>query len=83
MAGLNPQNAAEVNQDIGTVLRQFVSIKEAVARRQTFLAATDLKIAPYSMTAGDETNIKSAVSGLNTALQAFDMTFVNRLTGLF
>jgi len=81
--GNYPRSADEVNVTIGTTLRQFLQVKNAVAQHQTWLAqgSTDLKVAPYSMSAGDETNLKSAISGLNTALQAISMTFVDRCTG--
>ena len=35
------------------------------------------------MTEEDETLIKSAVNGLNTDLQAIDMTFISRLVGMW
>lgn len=83
MAGSAPQTAADVNQAVGSLVRQIIGIRDQVARFQTYMAATDLKAAPLSMASADEANIKSAISGLNTALQAIDYTFVNRLNGLF
>jgi hypothetical protein len=83
VSGLAPTTVSEINNDVGLLLRQFVHVREGVARRQSWLAANDLKAVPYSMTAADEQNIKTAIANLNTALQAFDMTFINRCTGLF
>lgn len=83
MAGGNPSSAAEVNSYVGSLLRQFQNLRDQVARSQLWMAANDLKTAPYSMTSGDEANIKSAISGLNTALGAVDTTFIKRLDGLW
>lgn len=80
-AGLAPATLTEVNTKIGTTLRQFSDVRSTLLQHQRWLAATDLKVAPYNMAAADETNLKSAVAGLNTELQAFDMTFVDRCTG--
>lgn len=81
--GLSPNNASEVNISVGQLCRQFTQVKEAVHRQQGWLVATDLKAEPYLMSADDETLLKSAVSTLDTALEAVDMTFINRLTGLW
>ncbi len=83
MAGTNPQTANDVNVVAGGLGRQFVLLQQQVARNQAWLAAHDLKIAPYNMTSADEADVKSAISGLNTALAAIDRTFIDRLTGLF
>ena len=80
--GLAPLNGAEVNQSVGTVLRQFAENRSLVHQHQAWLAATDLKVDPYNLTADDETLIKSAVSVLDGDLQAVDMTFISRLIGL-
>jgi hypothetical protein len=81
--GLSPSTSGEVNVQTGQLLRNFTAVKEAVHRQQGWLVATDLKVAPYNMSADDETLIKSALSGLDTSLAAVDMTFINRLTGLW
>jgi hypothetical protein len=83
MAGANPSTAAEVNAAVGSILRQFMLNREQVARYQDFMAATDLLAPPYSMAQADNDNIKSALSTLDTALQAYDTVFVDRLTGLY
>lgn len=83
MAGMNPANASEVHFSVGSTLRAFVNAKDSVGRAQSSLAPLDLKIAPYSMTAEDETLIKSAINQLDTALDAVDMTFINRLIGIY
>lgn len=82
-SGLYPKDSAEVNMQAGSLLRQYVNTKDMISRYQAWMAATDLKSAPYTHIAGDETNLKTAIAGLNTALQAIDQTFINRCTGLF
>lgn len=81
--GLAPGNAYDVNYAIGTHLRQYVDIMESIGHDHDSLAPLDLKAEPYNMSADDETLIKSAINGLHDALQAVDMTFINRLTGLW
>ena len=83
MAGLTPSTAAEINNNVGVVLRRFVDDRESVLHLQASLAPLDLKAEPYLMTEEDETLIKSAVNGLNTDLQAIDMTFISRLVGMW
>lgn len=87
MAGANPQTASDVNVMVGSLLRQFIAFQQQTARYQAWMAANDLKVITNwpAAAAGvsDEANIKSAISGLNTALAAIDLTFINRLTGLF
>ena len=81
--GLNPVTSDEVNLNVGTLLRQFVDIKENVGHYQEWLAGVDLKAAPYYMEADLETLLKSAVNGLDSSLDTVDMTFINRLVGLW
>jgi len=81
--GLTPATADEVNNSVGNILRQFTDIKESVNHLADNLAPLDLQAEPYLMSAEDETLIKSAVNGLDTALDAIDMTFVVRLTGMW
>jgi len=81
-AGLAPQSANEVNMNVGQVLRQFTDVRGLVHQHWLWLQAEDLKVAPYNMTADDETLIKSALGPLDTSLQAVDMTFISRLIGL-
>jgi len=81
--GLDPENADDVNRQIGTHLRQFVNIKETIGHDQDWLAGSSLGDPPYNFSASQETDIKTAIAQLNTALDAVDMTFINRLTGLF
>lgn len=83
MAGATPSTADQVNFSVGQHLQQFVTMKDIISHDEASLSGLSLQGAPYNMTAGDETNIKTAISQLNTALQAIDMTFINRLTGLF
>lgn len=81
--GLSPRTADEVNNLIGTQMRQFVDVRNVISGSQAWLVAADLKVDPYNMTAEDETLIKSAVADLDTALQGVDMTFITRLVGLY
>ena len=83
MVGLAPINAAEVNNNVGIILRQFVDNKESISHLRESLASLDLKVSPYEMSPDDETLIKSAVNSLDTDLDSIDMTFINRLVGLW
>ena len=47
------------------------------------LVGLHLKAAPYYFTAAQETDLKTAVSQLDAALDAVDMTFINRIVGMF
>ena len=80
--GTNPRNADEVNSLIGLHLRDFVVMKGRINQDANFLAQADLKAAPYYFTEEQETQLKSAVSGLDTELDAVDMTFINRIIGM-
>jgi hypothetical protein len=81
--GLAPGSSYDVNYAIGTHLRSFIDIKEMITHDYDGLAGIDLKAEPYNMSPDDETLIKSAINGLHTALEAVDMTFINRLVGLW
>jgi hypothetical protein len=81
--GTQPQSAAEVNMSTGTHLRGFIACKGTIHQDEDFFAATDLKAAPYYFSADQETALKSAISSLDTALQAVDMTFINRIVGMW
>jgi len=81
--GVSPRSGDEVNTAIGTLLREFTAVKEKVGHNHNWLGGEDLKGPPYNLSADDETLIKSAIADLDTALDALDMTFINRLTGLF
>jgi hypothetical protein len=83
MAGLTPSTALEINNNVGRILRSFVDDRESVLHLAASLAPLDLQAEPYLMTPEDETLIKSAVNGLNTDLQAIDMTFISRLVGMW
>jgi hypothetical protein len=56
---------------------------ETINHDREWLASIDLKAPPYELSADDETLIKSAVLDLDEALGAIDMTFIQRLTGLW
>jgi hypothetical protein len=81
--GSQPKNAGQVNDSVGLHLRQFLAAKAAVNQDQDWFAGTDLKAAPYYFTADQETQLKTAVSELDEALDAIDLTFVNRIVGMF
>jgi hypothetical protein len=80
--GAQPTTAGEVNARIGNCLRDFVKIQQTIGQNANWIAGVDLKVAPYFFTAQQETDLKSAVIGLDTGLDGIDMTFVNRLIGL-
>ena len=81
--GLTPTTAAELNNSVGNILRQFTDIKESVNHLADALAPLVLTGEPYLMTPEDETLIKSAVNSLDSGLDSIDMTFVVRLTGMW
>jgi hypothetical protein len=83
LAGLTPSTAAEIDNNVGVILRRFVDDRESVMHLAASLAPLDLQADPYNMTPEDETLIKSAVNGLNNDLQAIDMTFISRLVGMW
>jgi hypothetical protein len=80
--GTNPKSADEVNGLVGTHLRGFVATKATIQQDQNFMAATDLKAAPYWFSDTQETDIKTAISQLDQALQGIDMTFISRIIGM-
>ena len=80
--GTQPRNADEVNALVGTHLRGFISSKHTINQDHDFFASVDLKAAPYYFTVDQETLIKSAIADLDTALDAIDMTFINRIVGM-
>lgn len=82
-AGLSPKSADEVNNNVGVILRRFVDDKESITHLRESLAGLTLTEPPYSMTPEDETLIKSAINGLDDALDQVDMTFINQLVGLW
>jgi hypothetical protein len=81
--GSQPKNAGQVNDTVGLHLRQFLGAKAAVNQDQDFFAGVDLKAAPYYFTPDQETQLKTAISQLDAALDAIDLTFVNRIVGMY
>jgi hypothetical protein len=81
--GTNPRNADEVNGLVGTHLKGFLASKGTIEQDQNFMAATDLKAAPYYFSDAQETQIKTAIAQLNTSLQTVDLTFISRIVGMF
>ena len=82
-AGLTPKSADEVNTFVGSHLRNLITIIETINHDADSLAPLDLTKDPYLMSPGDAANVQTAIAGANTYLQAMDMTFINRLVGLF
>jgi predicted RNA methylase len=83
MVGMNPKSADEVNFSVGQVLRQFVAAKDAVNRSQQSLTTLVLTDPPFGMTPGDDATLKTAMNELDTALDAIDMTWINRIIGIY
>lgn len=81
--GTNPKSADEVNGLVGTHLKGFLASQATIHQDQNFMAATDLTAAPYYFDSTQESDIKSAISALDTALQAIDLTFISRIVGMF
>lgn len=72
---IGPQlTSADVNNTGAQIVRQMYSAMDNVRRFQAFLAATDLKVAPYSMTSGDEAQMKSAFGDLDKLRTIFEGT---------
>lgn len=80
--GTQPRDADQVNNLVGTHLRQFMATKLTINQDHDFLAATNLQDPPYFFTVEQETLIKSAIADLDTALDAIDTTFISRLIGM-
>lgn len=87
------QSAADINHSVGSIAAQLDHLMVQIQRVQVFMAATDLKVAPYTMSSGDEATIKSAMTdldqlrqvyqGLATRTPAYDYrTFAKQLIGL-
>lgn len=81
--GTNPKNADEVNGLVGTHLKGFLASVVTIHQDQNFMLATDLKASPYGFLDTQETEIKTAISQLDLALQAIDLTFISRIVGMF
>jgi hypothetical protein len=81
--GLNPRSSDEVNTLVGGLLREFIVHKERVGHYQSWLAGVQLAGDPWFMDPDVEATIKAAVNGLDTSLDAVDMTFINRLVGIW
>jgi hypothetical protein len=81
--GSQPKSADEVNAQVGAHLRSFVATKGTIHQDQEFFAATDLKGPPYYFSPDQETELKTAISQLDAALVAVDMTFINRIVGMW
>lgn len=80
--GAQPASAFEVNSRVGAALRQFLAVQATVGQDADWLATADLTANPYFFTGQQQTDIKTAISQLDAALDAIDMTFINRLIGL-
>jgi hypothetical protein len=80
--GTNPKTADEVNALIGLHLRDFLRVLSINVQDHDFCLTQDFKVAPYYFAQAQEDTLKSAVNGLFTALQAIDLTDINRVVGL-
>jgi hypothetical protein len=60
-----------VNSAVGGIAYELDNLMARIQRVQTFMAATDLKAAPYSMVPGDETTIKSTMTDLDQLRQVY------------
>ena len=81
--GTQPKSADEINGLTGTHLKGFIASQATIHQDQEFFAATDLTGPPYYFSDTQQTDLKSAISTLDAALQAVDMTFINRIVGMF
>jgi len=81
--GTQPQSAAEVNALTGMHLKGCLASKATINQDASFFGATDLKTAPYYFSAEQETDLKTAIIQLDQALDAVDLTFINRIVGMF
>ena len=81
--GLMPIDNTAVNNAVGLCLRQFLAVRDQVHRQHNVLAGVDLTQSPYGFSAAQAADIQSAIGNLDAALQATDLTFVNRLVGLY
>lgn len=81
--GMNPMTGDEVNMHVGQLLREFIILKEKVGHYQSWLAGAVLTDPPYNMNPDLDATLKTAITGLDTALDAVDMTFINRLVGIW
>ncbi len=81
--GMNPTTSDEINYSVGMLLREFVILKEKVGHYQAWLAGIQLADEPYNMDPNTEATLKAALNGLDTSLDAVDMTFINRLVGIW
>ena len=80
--GTPPKNATEVNGLTGSHLREFLRLKTIINQDANFMSVTDLKAAPYWYTEAQESDLKSAIVGLDTDLDGIDLTFINRVVGM-
>ena len=80
--GTAPRNAAEVNGLVGLHLKDFLRAKTVINQDREWFLPTDLTAAPYFYSSDQAALIQSAYADLDTALDAIDMTFINRLVGM-
>jgi hypothetical protein len=83
MVGLTPSTAAEINNNVGVIIRRFVDDRESVHHLAASLASIDLQAEPYLMSEADETLIKSTVTDLDAFLQTLAMTNISQLAGMW
>jgi len=62
---------AQINSIAGSLCLQMLNLMYQIQQFQSFLAATDLTQAPYSMAAADQNTLKSAFTDLDQLRQVF------------
>jgi hypothetical protein len=80
--GTQPRSAVEINGLVGTHLRDFLAVKIHINQDHEFFSVTDLKAAPYYFSPEQEAVLKSAITDLDTALDAVDLTFISQIVGM-
>lgn len=78
--GSAPVSADDYNIKLGFLLKQFLTIKGQINQWQAWQSGVNLADR-YGFTPEDAALAVSAVNGLDSGLDALDMTFVNRLAG--
>lgn len=78
-----PLTVGDVQNAVIPVLRNCILLKDQIKRAKDWLDHEDMTQPPVSMSPDYQAEINAAVSDLNTALQAVDLSRVVKVTGLF
>ena len=80
------QSASDINATVGGICLEMDNLMDSIARVQTFMAATDLTVAPFSMTSGDSAIVKGALVVLDAVRVQYNaqgnITFVKQCMGI-